>query len=243
MKEFLTDLVAHTHNLGFLPLIKITASDQETLIESMSLDKSVILLAKSHKPIEDLNGTFGLLNLNKLDLHLKCPEYKENSKIKVMSETKNGEKILTGLHFENENKDFQNNYRFMIADIINEKLKTVTFKGVKWDIQFTPKPGSVQRLRFQAAAHTEETVFNVSTEKNDLIFSFGNESTHAGKFVFHPNVTGKLKYTWAWPIAHVQSILNLPGDVTMMFSDAGALQISVNSMFAKYDYILPAMTK
>ena len=45
MKNFLQDLVAHTHSLGFLPLVKITASEDETLIESMSEDRSVILTA------------------------------------------------------------------------------------------------------------------------------------------------------------------------------------------------------
>ena len=46
MKDFLQDLVSHTHSLGFLPLVKISASDKETTIESMAEDRSVILNAK-----------------------------------------------------------------------------------------------------------------------------------------------------------------------------------------------------
>ena len=243
MKDFLMDLVAHTHNLGFLPLVKVTASENETVIESMAEDRSVIMTAKTHTPVQDLDGVFGMPNLNKLDLHLKCPEYKKDAKITVIEETRNNSKILVGLHFENSSSDYQNDYRFMVTEIINEKLKAVAFKGAKWLIELTPSLASIQRLKFQAAANSEETVFQVRSEDNDLVFSFGDSGTHAGQFVFQHDVTGKLKHTWAWPIAQVQSILNLSGDITMYFSDMGALQITVDSGFAVYNYILPAMTK
>ena len=131
MKDFLQDLVAHTHSLGFLPLVKITSTDKETVIESMAEDRSVIVNAKTKDPVNDFEGTFGMPNLNKLDLHLKCPEYKENAKINVTVAQRNGEDIPTGLHFQNAAGDFENDYRFMNQDIINEKLKSVKFKGAK----------------------------------------------------------------------------------------------------------------
>ena len=46
MKDILQDIVAHTHALGFLELIKIS-SDKETVIESMTDTRSVILNAKT----------------------------------------------------------------------------------------------------------------------------------------------------------------------------------------------------
>jgi hypothetical protein len=52
MKDFLQDLVAHTHSLGFLPLVKVSASNAETGIESMAEDRSVIVNAKTHTPVE-----------------------------------------------------------------------------------------------------------------------------------------------------------------------------------------------
>jgi hypothetical protein len=39
------------------------------------------------------------------------------------------------------------------------------------------------------------------------------------------------------------SILNLPGDKSMKISDAGAMQITVDSGLAEYNYILPAQSK
>lgn len=242
MKDILQDIVAHTHSLGFLPLVKVT-SDEDTLVESMAEDRSVILSAKTHTPVEEFDGTFGMPNLNKLDLHLKCPEYKENAKINVVSAERNGATVPTGIHFENSAGDFVNDYRFMSTEIINEKLKTVKFKGAKWDIEFEPSLAAIQRLKFQAQAHSEENTFQVKTEDSNLVISFGDASTHAGSFVFQPQVSGKLKQVWSWPVQQVMSILNLDGDKKMMIADAGALQITVNSGLAEYNYILPAQSK
>jgi len=243
MKNFLQDLVAHTHSLGFLPLVKVSSTTKETSIESMAVDRSVIVNAKTHSPVDDFEGVFGMPNLNKLDIHLKCPEYKENATISVVKQERNGETIPTGLHFENGLGDFQNDYRFMNQDIINEQLKSVKFKGAKWDIEFQPSMASIQRLKFQANAHSEELTFQVKTEGNDLVFSFGDASTHAGSFIFQAGVDGKLRQTWSWPVNQVQSILNLNGDITMRIADAGALNITVDSGIAVYEYILPAQSK
>lgn len=242
MKDILQDIVAHTHSLGFLPLVKVT-NEEETVVESMAEDRSVILSAKTHNSVNEFNGTFGMPNLNKLDLHLKCPEYKENAKINVVTAERNGNTVPTGIHFENAAGDFVNDYRFMSSEIINEKLKTVKFKGAKWDIEFEPTMAAIQRLKFQAQAHSEENTFQVKTEDGDLVISFGDASTHAGSFVFQPQVSGKLKQVWSWPVQQVMSILNLDGDKKMMIADAGALQITVNSGLAEYNYILPAQSK
>ena len=243
MKDILQDLVAHTHALGCIPLVKISSTDEETSIEAMAEDRSVIVNARTITPVDQFSGIFGMPNLNKLDIHLKCPEYKDGATINVVKAQRNGEEIPTGLHFKNAAGDFQNDYRFMNTEIINEKLKTVKFKGAKWEIEFEPQVTSIQKLKFQAQAHSEETVFQVKTDNNDLVFSFGDASTHAGSFVFEAGITGKLKQEWAWPVNQVMSILALAGDKTLRISDVGAMQITVNSGLAEYNYILPAQSK
>lgn len=243
IKDVLQDVVAHTHSLGFLSLVKITGANSDTTIESMAEDRSVILSSKTHNPVAEFDSTFGMPNLDKLNLHLKNPEYKENAKIEVTKAERNGQVVPTGLHFENQAGDFQNDYRFMNQDIINEKLKSVKFKGTSWDVEFEPAMAAIGRLKLQAAANSEETVFQVKTEDGNLIFFFGDASTHAGSFVFQPSVNGKLKHTWAWPISQVQSILGLDGTITMKISDQGAMQITVDSGIAEYNYILPAQSK
>jgi hypothetical protein len=94
-----------------------------------------------------------------------------------------------------------------------------------------------------SAAHSEEPTFNVMTKDNNLVFSFGDASTHAGEFVFQHGIEGTLTHTWSWPVAQVQSILGLDGDKTVSISDQGAMQITVDSGMVKYDYILPAQSK
>jgi len=243
MKDILQDIVAHTHSLGFLTLVKVTGEDTATTIESMAEDRSVIVNAKTHAPVSEFSGVFGMPNLDKLNLHLKNPEYKENAKIEVVVSNRNGADIPTSLHFENSTGDFVNDYRFMSTEIINEKLKSVKFKGSGWDIEFEPSLNAIQRLKLQAAVHSEETVFQVKVEDENLVFSFGDASTHAGNFVFQPNINGKLKHVWSWPVQQVIAILSLDGKSTMRITDQGAMQISVDSGIAVYEYILPAQSK
>ena len=243
MKDILQDVVAHTHSLGFLTLVKVTGEDAATTIESMAEDRSVILTATTKAAVNEFKGTFGMPNLDKLALHLKNPEYQKQSKITVEQQERNGETLPTHLHFENEAGDFENDYRFMNKQIIDEKLKTVKFKGASWDVVVEPSMASIQRMKFQSMAHAEETVFTVRTEGNSLVFSFGDASQHAGSFVFQTDITGTLKHAWAWPVAQVQAVLNLDGKVTMSISDQGAMQLTVDSGLAEYNYILPAQTK
>ena len=242
MKDILQDVVAHTHALGFLSLVKVS-NDEVTSIDSMAEDRSVILSAETHSPVNEFVGTFGMPNLDKLALHLKNPEYKENAKIDVVQAERNGETVPTHIHFENAAGDFQNDYRFMNKAIIEEKLKTVKFKGATWDVTVQPSVASIARMKLMSAAHAEEPTFNVKTVDGNLVFSFGDASTHAGEFVFQHGVEGALQHTWSWPVAQVQAILNLDGEATMSISDQGAMKISVNSGMATYDYILPAQSK
>jgi len=242
MKDILQDVVAHTHALGFLSLVKVT-NDDNTTIESMAEDRSVILSGTTHSPVAEFTGTFGMPNLDKLALHLKNPEYQKDAKINVVQAERNGENVPTHIHFENTAGDFENDYRFMNKAIIEEKLKTVKFKGANWNVTFAPAIASITRMKLQSAAHAEEPVFNVKTEGENLVFSFGDASTHAGSFTFQHEVGGTLTHTWSWPVSQVQAILSLDGDKTMSISDQGAMQISIDSGLAKYDYILPAQSK
>jgi hypothetical protein len=131
----------------------------------------------------------------------------------------------------------------MTESVINEKLKTVKFKGVNWHIEFEPSAAAIMRLKMQAQANAEETTFQAKTENGDLKFSFGDHSTHSGNFVFEAGVKGQLKRAWSWPVNTVISILGLTGDKTFKISDDGAAMITVNSGVATYNFILPAQSK
>lgn len=243
MKDHLLDLVEHTFDLGCIDLIKITGDSVSTTIDGIAEDRSVVIQGKFNTPVGEFIGTFGMPNLAKLKVLLSLAEYKENAEISVKRQDRDGKEVPVGLHFQNAAGDFKNDYRFMTSEIVGEKLKTVKFKGANWNIEFEPTVAGIQRLRMQAAANSEEPTFQAKTEGDNLKFSFGDHSTHAGEFVFHPGVGGQLKRAWSWPVKQVSSILDLTGDKVMRISDDGAAEITVQSGIAEYRYILPAQSK
>lgn len=243
MRDYLLDIVKNTHGLGIIDLVKITGTDSETQIEAIAEDRSVIVQGKINNPVPEFIGTFGMPNLGKLNTVLNIPEYRDDAKIALTTQERNGATVPVGLHFENAAGDFHNDYRFMSQEIINDKLKTVKFRGVNWNVEFAPTVASIQRLKFQASANSEETTFIAKTEGSDLKFYFGDHSTHAGNFVFQSGVSGTVTKGWSWPVAAVLSILGLAGDKTFRISDEGAAQITVDTGLATYNFILPAQSK
>lgn len=242
MKDILQDIVSHTNKLGFLNIVKITGTKDKTLIDSMADDRSVIMYAETTDPHTDMIGVFGMPQLEKLRYLLDGKEYQEDAKIEVVVAQRNGEDVPVGLHFENKDGDFKNDYRFMNQDIINEKLKTVKFRGVKWDVEVEPSISSVQRFQFQAGANVEHTTFLAKTDSGNLKFTFGDQSTHGGEFIFAAGVSGNLNKGWTWPVNPVLSILKIAdsNNTKISFSNEGAMQITLDSGLAVYKYIIPA---
>jgi hypothetical protein len=210
----------------------------------MADDRTVVMFGETANPQPEMIGVFGMPQLNKLKYNLECPEYKEDATIDLMTADRNGETIPIGLHFENKAGDFKNDYRFMNTEIINEKLKSTTFRGVKWDVEVNPTQSSVQRFSFQAAANSEHATFLAKTDGDKLKFTFGDMSSHGGEFIFATGVTGTLNKAWTWPVAPILSILKIAdvNNTTMSLSNEGALQITLDSGLATYKYIIPAQT-
>ena len=242
MLDLLKDIVSHTHNLGFLNIVKISGDDAATKIDSMADDRAVILYGEVNAPVLEMKGVFGMPQLNKLKIHLDCPEYKENASIEIVSADRNGDTIPVGIHFENATGDFKNDYRFMNTEIINEKLKTIKFRGVPWHVEVSPTVAAIQRFNYQAAANAEHTTFLTKTENGNLKFIFGDQSTHGGEFVFASGVTGTLSKAWTWPVQQVLSILKIAdaNNCKLSISNDGAMQIELDSGIATYKYIIPA---
>jgi len=242
--DYLRDVVQHTYGLGFIDLVKAVGTTEETSIAAIADDRSVIIQATCKAPMKEFVGsTVGLPNLQKLNIILNIPEYKEGASVKATKVTKDGAEVVSGLHFENKAGDFKNDYRFMSQEIVNEKLRTVKFKGVKWNVDFEPTNNAIQRLKYMAQANSEESVFNATSVNGKLVFSFGDHSTHAGNFVFCDLPGGELKKEWKWPVAAIIAILSLAGDKTFKMSDEGAAMITVDSGLFDYEYIIPAQQK
>jgi|TARA_R110000868_G_scaffold190394_1_gene434048 hypothetical protein len=242
MKDILKDIVDHTQNLGFLTTVKVSGEESETTMFSMADDRSVIMEAKTHNPYPDMLGTFGMPQLQKLKYLLDGSEYKTDAKISVTTGVRNEQTIPTGIKFENATGDFKNDYKFMLMEIINEKMKTVKFRGVKWDVEVVPSLAGVQRFNFQAGANSEHPTFLAKTEDGNLKFIFGDAGSHGGEFVFATDTIGTLDRGWTWPVASILAILKIAdvNNTKMSLSNEGAIQIELDSGLATYKYIIPA---
>ena len=240
MRDHLLDLVSHTFDLGSIEQVRVVGTDTETKIFGKAEDNSIVVEGTTINPVAEFIGTVGMPNLAKLKILLNLQEYKENATLAINRKADNAPDQL---NFVNKAGDFKNSYRFMAAEVANEKIKTVKFKGVKWNIEFEPSAAAIQRLKMQATANSEENNFQVKVENGDLKFFFGDHSTHAGNFVFEPGVKGTLNRSWSWPVKAVIGILDLYGDKVMRISDEGAAQIVVDTGLAVYSYILPAQSK
>lgn len=243
MKDYLLDLIQHTHGLGDIDLVKITGTDKETQINAVAENKSVVVTGTFKTPLADFVGTFGMPNLGKLKTIVSFEEYDDTSKISVTRTQRDNESVPTTIHFETKNGDFVNDYRLMTKSIVEEKVRTLMFKGANWNVEFEPSVAGILRLKKQASANSEEQHFTMTTSGSDLKINFGDPSTHSGNFVFHAGVTGKLSQPWKWPAKVFQSIMDLPGDKTIKIADQGATEITVDSPFATYKYLLPAQSK
>lgn len=243
MKDYLKDLIDHTHGLGCIELIKVTGTDTETAINAVAEDKSVIVSGSFKNPISDFIGVFGMPNLSKLKTIIGFDEYDEHAKINVTRTSRDGEEVPSTIHFETKTGDFINDYRLMLKTIAEEKVRSVSFKGAKWNVEFQPTVAGIQRLKKQASANSEEKHFVFKTDNNELKIYFGDASTHSGNFVFQGGVTGVLSNTLMWPVKEIIGILDLVGDKTVRISDQGAVEITVDSGLATYVYLLPAQKK
>ena len=57
MRDYLLDLVKHTHDPGFIDLIKVTGTDKKTEIIGVADDLSVVLQGEFKNPVPEFMGT------------------------------------------------------------------------------------------------------------------------------------------------------------------------------------------
>jgi len=200
-------------------------------------------MGKTTDVVDDVDAVFGLSNLNKLKFLLNCQEYKNNPTITVIKEIIKGQDTPTGLHFVNEQSDFTNTFKFMSDLIISAKIKSLTFKVPSWNIDIMPTQAVIDKFKIQSNANSEESIFTVKIKDNNLMFQFGEDNNHNGSLIFHPNINNKMKHEHCWPIKQVVDVLSLQGQKRFKLSDNGALQISVTTDIAEYNYILLAVVK
>ena len=245
--EVLSDILAHTHGLGFVEMAKITSDSDETKIEAMDEDKTVVIYGKLNNPVTEIDGTVGLSRMAVLQGYLKFPHYAtDGATVEIVTQARGGEQVPSEVSFKSTD-GHKASYRFMSKDVADEQIKVPLFKGVEWDVTITPTEENMKDLSyFNGVLGSFEPVFTAKTEDGDLKLFIGSGAADRATVPFASGVSGSLTGNLSWPLVETLAILKLAQkaeDCTMHFSNKGALKIELSTELAKYKYILPARTR
>jgi hypothetical protein len=251
MRETIQDIVKHTGGLGFIDTVKISGTDEETLVEAMDNERTVIVKGKLLKSEPELKGEFGMSHLPLLQGLVNYALFKtDDAKIEIKRRERNGKLTPEEISFLSADGKSSGAYRLMASDLIPEQAK---FLGTTWDVELDPSASKLKELQALAGLYGQfENFFMVKTVtnkegKNELRFYIGDEgsSMHRAFLTVGDEVTGTLGGDLHWGIAPVLAILKLGAEenIKLQFSSRGALQISMTSSAAEYKFILPARKK
>ena len=244
IKDIFKDVLKHTHGLGIFEMVKITGVLESTEIETVDPDKTVIVKAETHTPVPDfVDSTIGLSRMGVLQGYLQYPGFDDDgAKVEVLKQERNEETVPTEIKFTSADGN-DANYRFMLADVINQQLKSIKFKGADFDINIVPTQKNLKDLGyFNSVLGAYEANFAPKTDGTQLFFHIGDGTSDRTKILISNDIDGSITKDWRWPLDIVLRILKLSdsGNCVMSINDQGLLQIIVDSGLAKYTYLLPA---
>lgn len=243
IKDTLKDVLRHTHGLGIFEMVKIKGTAEETVVETVDADKTVIFKGKTVNPVPDfVDATVGLSRMSVLDGYLKYSGFDDAAaSVTVLKQTRNDQEVPTEVAFVAADGT-DANYRFMLADVINQQLKDITFKGADFDINIVPTQKNLKDLAyFNSVLGQFESTFSPRTEGGKLYFYIGDGSGDRSKILVSESPNGEITHEFKWPLGIVLKIMGLgdTANVVMSFNTKGLLQIKVHSGMGEYTYLLP----
>jgi len=242
MREILTDVVKKIGGLGFVDTVKVTGTADETKIEAIDNDKTVIIKAKLNAPQADLIGDFGISSLPLLSGLLNFTSYKtDDATFNVKRRDMNGKTVPEEFEFRDA-AGLGSNFRLMSANLVSEQPIVA---DIKWDVSFVPTKSKIQEFSSLAGLYSQfDQFFSVKTKDGNLVVAIGEEAaaTHRASMVLVEGVAGELKGELLWPISQFLSIVKLAdgNDYTVGITSKGALQVEVTTEHANYKFIMPA---
>jgi len=248
LAETLTDILAHTHGLGFIEMIKVDSDNAETKISAMADDKSVVVSGTLKSPLSQLNGTVGFSRMAVLNGYLKYPKFLEDSSsITIETTQRDGADIPAEIKFSSDD-GHESSYRFMHKDVVEEQIKVPNFKGATWDVVITANDDIMKDLSyFNSVLGAFEPTFVAKTDANgDLNFYIGSGPTDRATVPIAKSVNGSLTGNLTWPLVETLAILKLASkadDCTLSFSMKGVLKIEMETPVGTYEYLLPARAR
>ena len=244
IKDTLKDVLKHTHNLGIFEMVKVTGTAEQTAIETVDADKTVIFKGVTVNPVPDfVDATVGLSRMNVLDGYLKYPDFDDaDATVQVIKQNRNDVDVPTEVEFISQ-AGTDAHYRFMLADVVNQQLKEIKFKGAEFDVNIVPSAKNLKDLGyFNGVLSQFESTFSPRTEDGKLYFYIGDAGGDRTKIQIAEAVEGDMNHEFHWPLDIVLRILRLGDNANCVLSinQKGLLQIIVDSGIGTYTYLLPA---
>ena len=244
IKDVFKDVLKHTHGLGIFEMVKLIGTVESTEIETVDAEKTVILKGKTLNPVPDfVDSTVGLSRMGVLQGYLQYPGFdSDDATVKIETQERNEETVPVEVAFTSVDGN-DAHYRFMLADVINQQLKDIKFKGAEFDINIVPSVKNLKDLSyFNSVLGTYEGNFSPKTNGTELHFNIGDGVSDRTQILINNDIDGSITKDWRWPLDIVLRILRLSdsSNVVMSINDEGLLQIIVDSGIAKYTYLLPA---
>lgn len=244
IRDTLKDVLRHTHSLGIFEMVKITGTETETTVETVDADKTVIFKGTTVNPVADfVDQTVGLSRMSVLDGYLKFPGFEgDDATVQVNTQNRNGNEVPTEVQFVAADGT-DAHYRFMLADIVNQQLKEIKFKGADFDVNIVPTQKNLKELQyFNSVLSAFESTFSPRTEGGKLYFYIGDSGGDRTKILISDAVDGEINHEFNWPLDILLKILRLSdsANVVLSINAKGLLQIRVHSGMGEYTYLLPA---
>ena len=243
IKDLISDLVKHVVSLKGIDHIKLDGTGSDLQVHGMIHD-TLVFQGKIHGKIDEFNDEIGMGNFGFLSALVSLKNYKENGKIKLVTEQRSGVKQLDRLVFSDDDGN-TDQYRFMGKSMVNQLVKTVKFRGAEWQVTVSPTQKMVQTFETMNSLYGGiEPNFTLETENKQLIVKvLGQQGDFTGKRVLAKDIKGQLTNSRKWPLQIVIDILKLGMSGTCLMqidSESGALMITMDSGIGEYRYILPA---
>jgi hypothetical protein len=245
LKDIFKEINTYVANTGMFEKIKINVDNNIVSVEAFEKERGLVK-GKFTKAVPEIAGSFGLKNLNMLNIITNDPEYlASESTITVNTESRDGQTYLASLTYVNKSQT-EIYYRFMSSDLLP---KNTQVREPQYEVTVNPARSSIQQFIWAGnGLSSVEQYFNPQIRDRQLRFCIGEDGaqTSRGGVVFAQNIDAKMQCDFHWKVSDIQTVLKLndSADCEVAISGAvGAIQIKFQTGQAQWQYVFPGKVK
>lgn len=244
MRKILLDIVKHVSVVGGIEQTKITGSAEETRVEAIDKDKTVIVNGTLRDPSEQLRGEYGIGFFPLLTGLLNHKTYlSDNASIEIIRQDRGGVETPVEMLFKNDKGKNPAKFRFINKDYVNEMG---VFRTPVWDYEIELDKSTINEFASLADLYSAfEKFFSVKTSATEVIFSIGDDSNalHSAQVVMASDLDKSVEFSNEinWNIAPILSAMKLGQDhnPVLKLSARGAIELSFSSALVDWRFIFP----